>query len=347
MEGLFLPDLFSDSKPKWAQTNESYFSEVTEVVRLYLKNVKLDRDPLQAGAFEVNSSNFKVSVDGQFFLVKRWPISSEQINVENQLKLLNYLSAETIPVPSPMVSIGGTFSVVSRSRIWGIFEFVEGEYFHGSLGQIESAGTEIGRLFAALREFSAMSVFPQGPSHEARQEESIPSLVSSRKDWAGILGDHGARLLNNSLDKIWEISQKSRDVKFATPIQLVHYDLHPHNLLMTQKDEPAAFLDFDACARLHPEFGIGFALLKLGRQAASFLGEAEGPSIIASTFLSNLAREYAVWIDPTSLKTAMQIEVLRRIGLILRSSAAGIERSWVHVLPIQVGHLYEIDEFLP
>jgi hypothetical protein len=343
MENPFSSDLFSSSTPKWTEVADPSVTEIDDVLLLYFNDGKADTRPLQAGAFELNSSNFKVVVRGKPYLLKRWQATASQDRIEKQLTLLEHLHVRNVEVAPPIHALSRNFSVEYKSRVWGLFGFVSGEYFRGNDIEVASTGASIGKLFEATRTFEGALAFPEGPSHRTPQDAATLAAFGDRSSWVGILGDSGAAVLDRGFEKILETWGAIQDVKFSLPIQLVHYDLHPHNLLMAQ-NRLAAFLDFDACARMQPEIGLGFAALKLGRQAVFFSGKRGRASDTSSIFLTNVVKEYEGALDFSSLKAAAQMEVMRRIVLILRLNLESGERAWNHVLPVQVGHLYEIDE---
>ncbi len=339
----FAPDLFSDSTPKWAEGSGTNLEDINELIPSYFRGQSLDSMPLRAGSFELNSSNFKFSICGKAFVGKKWPAITPPEKVESQLQLLHYLASESLPVPPPVRSLTGRFSVSSRGHLWGIFEFVHGSYFRGSLPELESTGQAIGRLLNFLGNFNGGEFFPPPQLADSSTSDLIFSSLSRRKGLTDSLGIQGAEILSSSLSRVLEGWKRTRRNKIDTARQLVHYDIHPHNLLMTEAGQPAAVLDFDSCAMLSPEVGVGFACLKLGRQAVNFLGHRDYASKVTDIFISQIAREYEREIDLSLVKIAAEGEVMRRISLILFSAFESNDQSWTHVLPVQIGHLHELD----
>ncbi len=344
---LFKKDLFSVHTPKWLPATDEAVDELQGVLeKFFSHSFSFDERPSQVGAFEINSSNFKVSINNSKYLVKRWDKAAETEKIQTQLQLLLWLHEKNIPVPKPLQSITNNYFVVQNERIWGVFDFLEGEYFKGTKDQLCSIASSIGSLTRELKSLPQDIKVEQGPRHLRTEDREVLRLFDQKKNhWGQIIGPEHVELLHNSFNYIVETWDKANSLKvFAGKLQVIHYDLHPHNILMSDSDV-VGILDFDACAVLEPGVALGFSIMKLVRQAMAFNESKYQASELGALFIAELIKE-----DPEiksfagNLKILAKTEVLRRITLILKLNLENSDRRWNHVLPVQIGHLYECDQ---
>jgi len=343
---IFKKDLFSDYIPKWQNATTEAVCDICEVLKNYFPDpISFDEEPSQVGAFEINSSNFKISVHKKKFLLKRWDQAAQLEKVENQLALLMLLKAKNVPVPEPVLSQKRKNFSLINNRIWVLFEFLEGEYFKGTKSQVISAAKSIGRLSSELKSLPLNLIISNGPQQLLPADREILRLYSQKKPmWEEILGAEYALLLGQNFDHIVENwDQSAIEKAFGGKPQVIHYDLHPHNILMSESDV-VGILDFDACSVLAPGVALGFSVMKLVRQAVVFNGLKTTAAELGNLFISELIKEDSqIETFAQSFNSLAKSEVLRRIVLILKLNLEKSDKRWNHVLPVQIGHLYECD----
>jgi aminoglycoside phosphotransferase (APT) family kinase protein len=343
---FFKKDLFSDYIPKWQKASLEAVCDVRDVLKNYFPDaVSFDEDPRQVGALEINSSNFKISVNNKKFLLKRWDQSAQLEMVENQLALLNWLKDKKVPVAVPVLSLENKNFSLLNNRIWVLFEFLGGEYFKGTKPQLVSVAKSIGRLSRELKSIPLNIKISNGPQQLLPADREILRLYSQNKSkWEEILGTEHALVLRQNLDHVVETwDQVEIGKAFGGRPQAIHYDLHPHNVLMSESDV-AGILDFDACAVLEPGVALGFSVMKLVRQAVAFDGIQSQAAELGNLFIAELIKEDSqVESFAQHFNSLAKSEVLRRIVLILKLNLEKSDKRWNHVLPVQIDHLYECD----
>jgi len=347
---VFAPDLFSSHRPIWSQTSPDIADRIRDLIGARYPALGLiEGAPEQIGAMEVNTSNYRVDIAGSKWVLKRWSSNRDQSEIRANCELLRWLDQRDVPVAVPWPSDSSDPLVIEDTAAWALFPYIEGDYFAGDGGQPGEAGRVIGSLFTVLAtapESLHGGMAPQLLS--GADDELLKRVFGERRRWREVLGDDDTRLLERYADRIQMIWSALRaKPPDAGDLQRSHYDLHPHNILFSNGNI-VAILDFDACQRQQPGYGLAFCAMKLVRQA--MVGRAEDASAeeVFADFRDALLSGYppaADYIDDFS-KLA-QAEVLRRILLILRLNFDKSNSSWNHVLRIQLGHLDEIVRIFP
>jgi Ser/Thr protein kinase RdoA (MazF antagonist) len=165
------------------------------------------------------------------------------------------------------------------------------------------------------------------------------------RTWDVLLGTELAELLAS----LWPVLISEWDMLSAAKLiggrtQAAHFDLHPHNLLVSG-GKVAAVLDFEACKVMPVGFALGFAALKQCRQAIALRQLPGDPRLAGALYIEHLfrayhgARELAAHLGDLAVA-----ETLRRICIILRLNLENGEKKWNKVLAVQLGHLGEARE---
>lgn len=341
---LFSPDIFSVKKPKWHSVEPDTKLLLVETLKFFPPDkAGLIDEPYQSGAFGINSNNFKLKCHDESYLLKRWPLDANVSSLNNSLHIMAWLSQQGLPVPKPVVIDGGRPLLQMKSGYWSLFPFIEGSYFSGVENELLNFIKTFAQLHKALGKLPA-SIYPEpGPNVLQQQDKDILKKTATlSSNWNACFGEE----LSDLLAEYWPlISSEYDEVSNALPkfffSQPVHYDLHPHNLII--KDQKiAAVLDFESCNILPIGQALGFASLKQCRQTVSLQSESINPTKLGDEFKNNLIDIYpeAKEILPRLGDFAVS-EVLRRICLILRLNLEKSQSIWNDVLPIQLFHLKE------
>jgi hypothetical protein len=340
----FAPDKFSVSLPVWNQTSTETKQSLHSVLTTFSQQVFSDvKGVLQSGAFGLNSSNFQLLTDNGRFLLKRWPLTVNKNEVENTLAVMHWLHKSDLPVPNPVPLGENERSVRNKTGNWALLPFVEGQYFTGNEGELDELTGKIGTLFKTLARIPLNLRPGKGPDHLSEEDGKLFETYAGKAGMAGNLRDQMAANLFTKwmplLCSEWNaLTAKGLPV---SPIQSAHFDLHPHNILV-DKGHVVAILDFDSCRTMALGPPLGFAGLKLCRQAIVAGKRTLAPAIAGNRF-RHLLRNTGVFPDILleKLGDLAIAEVLRRVALILRLNLEDGNDAWNHVLPIQLGHLLE------
>ncbi len=332
------------SRPGWVKLDVARTSALDEVLsRLPQTLLPLQGDPEQSDALGINSNNFRLNTARGTFVLKRWSDQATARDVQNTLAIMAWLASRQLPVPAPVELQQDSFILSIESGAWSLFPFVEGAYFSGADDELPAAAEVTGRLMETLTLLPSACVPTEGPAQmTAADGELLRRVRDVSRTWDALLGTEHAELLALSWPVLmaeWENLTAARLAGGRT--QAAHFDLHPHNLLVSG-GQVAAVLDFEACKVMPVGFALGFAALKQCRQAMTLRPLADDPRLVGSLYAEHFlhtcpgARELV-----THLGDLAVAEALRRICIILRLNLEDGEKKWNKVLAVQLGHLGE------
>lgn len=340
----FTQDIFSQSTPSWSSSLSTISEDLLNVVSRIDNNV--DKDDIRveySGAFEVNSSNFKIRIDGKTYLLKRWSSKLSNQRVENLTGLMSWLGKSGVKVPEPELFMDGSRTVSIKDTNWSYFEFKEGEYFSGAPNQLLPTAEATGHLASKLSALPIQYRPPEGPDYFTDHQSAIlKQFISEKKSWQRLLGKPLVDLIAPSIplvERTWgDLKNKYFDLGDTCA---VHFDLHPHNLIMTNGDVES-ILDFESCLWMPFRIGCSFSMMKQLRQSIAFQnGNRDIKKTVNSymkSFIAQMEIEQTVF---GSFKDLALFEVLRRLVLILELNLVHEDKTWNNVLPIQIRNLYE------
>lgn len=321
-------------------------SALNEVLsRLPQTLLPLEEDPEKSDAFGINSNNFRLKTPKGVFVLKRWSEQAIPRDVQNTLAIMDWLASRLLPVPAPVDLQQDSFSLSIKSGTWSLFPFVEGAYFSGADDELRAVAEAMGRLTETLQLLPASCLPSEGPRQmTATDGELLRRVKDISETWDTLLGEEHAELLALSLPALmseWEALSASNMNMVSGRTQAAHFDLHPHNLLVSG-GKVAAMLDFEACKMMPVGFALGFAALKQCRQAMTLVGPESDPRLLGSLYADHLLRTCPSARHIVShLGDLAVAEVLRRICIILRLNFENGEKKWNKVLGVQLGHLAE------
>lgn len=230
----------------------------------------------QVSEAEINSNNFKIlgQKNGQsrMLLLRRVPRSRPRAEIERSCDIMQQLEAQGVPVPHVESEDTSDPIVDADDGYYVLFTFIESNHYQGTWDELVDTAKNIGALDRELRELT-----PRYASDNSLRFSE--SYVEARSFSPGIWEDlftKAARLSEKEgkdsfgkqlLARREEIMRAVSDAGTSpeASMQLVHFDLHPHNLLADGK-RLLAILDFDAVRYVEKMRAVSFALHRMVRQ---------------------------------------------------------------------------------
>lgn len=177
---------------------------------------------------------------GDFILKRRAPDRGDARRVAFAHRVQMHLADRRFPLPRLVRSRpDGQTLVVLEGRMYEMFEFIPGERYDQSLATTDSAGRALASLHLALADFVPGDDAPTGTYHNA-------DGVRSNLDAAASHLGPGEREAVSRLRATYEdASLRAEERGIASwPVQVVHGDWHPGNMLFRQ-GAVAAIIDYD------------------------------------------------------------------------------------------------------
>lgn len=214
---------------------------------------------------EKSSNNYRVISNSKSFLLKHSHINnSAKQNLVN--RCLTYCEQKGIPTSHLISTREGESYFVNNKEIYCLYDFIDGEHFDGSQMELKEMAASFARFHTVLKnipyEAEIKSLKGELISHNREELKKIIEVIKlsgGKSDF-----DRYVYLLLDEIDAI------SKEISFAgidqLPIQVVHYDLHPHNFLFDKGNQTLkAYLDFDPMIYSQRIRDVGFAMHRFAR----------------------------------------------------------------------------------
>jgi Ser/Thr protein kinase RdoA (MazF antagonist) len=187
---------------------------------------------------------------GQVFLIKtagnrKYVLKQKKDfgKIEPECLLLTTLKAMMLPVPAPVPARDGKFYVRSEDKYFCLYPYISGgvtQHYYRP-GAEERAGV-YGRTIAALHAGMKRYGLPSGfESMDLIQEvylNALPVILRNSPSAEAVLAARAAEEFKEAWLRLY------KDI----PVQLIHKDMHPVNMLLDSSNRLVGIIDFDSAA---------------------------------------------------------------------------------------------------
>jgi Ser/Thr protein kinase RdoA (MazF antagonist) len=333
---LFQPNNLSLLKPEFIPVADT---ELIDAVRSLLDQYGVSARQLavsSAAGANVTSQNLRVQTNGKSYFLKRRRLD-HLTKIEDEARLTAMLAEHGAKAPR-IISNGNKRSVsVAGESCCVLYEFVEGTYFSGSGGELDSAAEAFAELSKIAIESRIFSEQPVSTPLNQLEDLLTKSQLASDIQVAQLIETHAASIL-----RVFEHVQAYRARIEATVVPL-HLDFHPLNLLM--KDERVeCVLDFEHLKPYPVMAGVGFAGLKLIRQTLTAVEKRGTASSLVRQWVDMWSRSFPnLPVSPEEFRLGASYRVLVLISFILDSWLSKGDARFNYDLEKQITSLYEIE----
>jgi len=308
----------------------------------------------QVNEAEVNSNNFRIALSGgQGFLLRRHIANLVIDVIERTFDIMEYLADHGVQVPLIVKNINGQRVSIIDGEPHTLFAFIKADHYRGTSKELASAGEEIGRLDEVLANLPA--------TRDWEAELSLPEKVRDLRIynleiWKDIFvkadeqarSDSADHFHTDLLDQKYFIFQAIEKTQAVKPPQsifgVVHFDLHPHNLL-ANSEVVTAILDFDSLRYFERLRALAFVLHRLVRQYVIYnqrtdyaLAVNEAKNIFFEEYRNaNTLNETEI----SSIPYFIRDEALCRLTYAMKDQYFNNNPAWRQDLPKQTASLTE------
>ncbi len=272
----------------------------------------------QVNAWEVRSNNFRITrVEGghaKQLLLRKHIQHATLAAIAAVDEVLSHLSNGGIKVAKALPTKNGGQVVESEGAFWQLYPFIPGDYFEGTKDQLTEAATQISKLHQAL----SVLVPSDNLKVLLNTRPDVPLTAMQLKRFLDKATDDGecSSLFKQYFDflSVQAEEVESLHSKTVSPKQVIHADLHPHNLLF-ESDTLTAILDFGDIRSHYRAFDAAGGAHRLIRQFVIAEGKPwqeslrEGSTLFwdAYQFVFPLSKE-----DESTIPVFMKMAILRK-----------------------------------
>lgn len=357
---LFQPDNFSDPVVTYSSLDHTD-KRIAQIFSRYFGQCDIILvEELNRAA--INSRNFKVTarIDGKrcTFLLRQYKGLTHKKQIEFYLGLLTDLHDRGISVSVPVKTKTSRYTTSIGGEIYSLFHFVRGRHFSPTKAGLVSVAAAVAQMHlvfqrldsvyhARIKKFSKKghAYFNVIQKYSLNDFERIYEKVARKKNKTAT-----DRLVLRARDVVWGAYRDVERFDVKVKSQIIHSDLHPHNILMDNA-RVAAILDIDTVRISEQPRDAASALYRFGRQF--FIGKSDADAQKRAPQIRNYFIEAYTAINPLSsdevyaMPFLLKDEFLCKLLFVLRLVYEEGNMAWRRDLPKFIASLEEINYFWP
>ena len=341
----FKSDLFSKNsirKNKIIINDEK--KEILNILNSFFKifNINKISKIKKIDALGISSNNYYFNYKNKNYVLKKY-INRDKKSLEKIANIMDWLKSKKLPIQKPIRTNKNKFTLQKNKKNWRLVEYIEGKTFSGSIKQFQDTSKIIGKLSKILNKYPKKKLI----EHKYFSKQDFKIIIFMNKN-NNKLDKYFGKTYSLLLNKHWKYflncwnKLKSFKSDFG-PKQLIHNDLHPHNLII-RNEKLKGILDWEACLLMPSGISIAYAGLKICKQTLIY-NRKISPHLIGDEYKKIMIRFSCLDENVVNrFYELSQIEVLRRLCMIFKSAILNNDKRWNKIIPIQLGHLYETKE---
>lgn len=274
----FKADNFSPSEIKYKEISlpPDFIKKALNKYFLDFKIIKI----FQLDRLEINSENYKIilSLNGlkKTILLRKNKALKEKKTIDFYLNLLINLEKKGVKVSRIIISRNKEKSVLIDNNFFSAFEFIEAEYFKPSLKSFLDIALNIALMHQAFNNFDASDIAKINCLSKKNKIYYNTIKKYSVKDFETIKKIIKEKINQTEIDKLillkiplfietLEEIKKNKERIESLKKQIIHSDLHPHNILI-KGNKLKAIIDFDGLRIAPKGIDVAMAIYRFGRQ---------------------------------------------------------------------------------
>ncbi len=275
-----------------------------------------------AAGKDASSRNYRIESGGRAYLMKEGHRANPHIRDLSNL-FIRFCENEGAKVPHVRLTNHG-WTYYGQNCILSLYNFIEGENFGGSREGLREAAARLAQLDKILAKAPIrtrlMDIKGVKRAHGSGEVKSLFNLMRSRG-----ARDEAEQEFVSALGYLEEKSSSlSAHNPGTLPIQAIHGNVHPHNMLFSKEGELLAFLDFESLICSQRAREVAFAMHRLARAYGEGTERREDLGLDirerAKEFLSAYNSENPLEeAELRALRFLMQDEALCRVLTVLRN----------------------------
>ncbi len=364
-DNIFQPNNHSKSAMEFIDVEPAVSQKVSRLVHFHYGHIASEVLSVQRfKGTEISSHNYKVQlrskyIDRLFYILMRAHKEFDSEFVRGVIRACGYLGDRGCRVPSVILNAKKNAITDFEGERFTAYKFIEGTHYQGNTSELLSVASNLAKLDRRLVEMKKdMNTDIFNKPDDKRDEleffsreiwDDLVSRASSRVNNG--IGDYFDDVVIASSKYIFEAIDLCQSVKNNSPVQLVHSDLHPHNLI-TDGHDLLAFIDLDSLRFWERMRAISFAVHRLVLQ---YLVKNNIPSssrsevirLAKDAFICTYDKVNTLSVEESeSVGHFIQHEALRRTTFVAKGFYIDGKEEWKMAIYKQIRSLLEAKYFM-
>lgn len=275
IDNIFQPNNHSNWIIEYKEVEPAVSQKVTRLIRTHYGHIASEVLSVQQfKGTEISSHNYKVQIKNSHgntgYILIRAHKEFDSEFVKCVIQFCQYLSYQECKVPKVIINDTRGYVTDFDGERYTAYRFIEGTYYQGNSSELLSVAYNLAHLDCELADMKRAMNTDVFNRPDAKRDELE---FFSREIWDDLVSRARSRVNNGAGDYfddvviasskyIFEAIDSVQSVKNNSPIQLVHSDLHPHNLITDGRDL-LAFVDFDSLRFWERMRAVSFAIHRL------------------------------------------------------------------------------------
>jgi hypothetical protein len=331
----FKKDFFSKNSIKFKRKRKN------KLIFKIIKKLGLNK---QFNFYNIASKNPNSEIYKLSYIDKKLVLKVEKITkTKNIVKIFNILKKHKLncKILKPIFFNKEKNYLIYKKNIITLYPYLDGNLFSGNKKQFNSTINEIINTFYVLskikldNKLNALNYFKKNENQIINQisknEKKIELFFKNEKRFN--FSKHANLILYE-----WKRLRKKKI--FPGKKQLVHFDIHPHNLLM-KNNKLVGILDLSSLKNMPIGYALSYSFLKILRQHLSNYKINKNCKFLVNNFIKKVNKKLKLKFNKETIRDLAMTEILRRIVIILKKNIHLNDQSLNHIMPVLINNMIE------
>ncbi len=334
-EHEFKKDFFSNSKIKFKRKKKNKF--IIKIIEKLGLNKQFD-------FYNIISKNPNSEIYKLSFLDKKLILKVEKITkTKNIIKIFDILKKHKLDckIHKPIFFKKGKNYLIYKKKIITLYPYLDGTLFSGNKKQFNSTVNEIINTFYVFSKIKLDNNLNNLRYFNKNENKIIKNIIKNEKKIELLFKNQKNFTFSKYTDLIlseWKRLKKKKI--YSGKKQLVHFDIHPHNLLM-KKNKVAGILDLSSLKNMPVGYALSYSFLKILRQHLSNYKIKKNYKLLVNNFIKKINKKLKLKFNKEIIHDLAMTEILRRILIILKRNIYSNDHTLNHIMPVLINNVIE------
>ncbi len=331
----FKKDLFSESKVKFRKRKKNKFiNQISKKLGIrgkYNLSSIVSKNP--------NSEIYRLSYKDKKIILKVEKISRNK-NITKIFNMFKKINVDCKMIKPISIDNGKNYILHDR-KVISFYPYINGTLFKGTKKQIFTAIDEIIDMFLAFSKIHDHKKINNIKYFQNYQNRILNKVIKRGKKIDLLFKTQKNFFFSKHMDIIISEWNKLSEKKIYTgKKQIVHFDIHPHNILM-KRNKIERILDLSSIKYMPVGYALSYSFLKILRQHLSNYKTKKNFLFLVKYFIKKINKKFLLTFSEDNIHDLAMCEILRRIVIILERNLNRNDKSLNHIMPVLINNMIE------